>query len=135
MTIEGAPKIRLGAIQGDAVLVVRGGALDPGLATAAAVRFRRRYPAWDRYGISALLAADDDEIDVLCETRLERFSTVAVFRRADLEVEGVEIVPTFRRPYVTLAHTDLDALVNGLLSCKHRLLSNRHHRGQGDIRP
>lgn len=72
---------------------MRGGALDPDLSTADAVRFRRRYPGWDRYGISAFLAADDHEIDVLCETRLERFGTVAVFRRTGLEEAGIEIVP------------------------------------------
>jgi hypothetical protein len=72
---------------------------------------------------------------VLCETRLERFDTVAVFRRADLWKAGIETVPTFRRPHVTLAHANLNALVNGLCSCEHRVLSNRHHRGQGDIRP
>ena len=112
MVSEGAPKIRLDAIREEAVLVVRGGALEPDLSTADAARFRRRYPGWDRYGISALLAEDDDEIDVLCETRLERFGTVAVFRRTDLEEAGIELVPTFRRPHVTLAHTNLDALVN-----------------------
>ncbi len=42
VTIEEAPRNRLGVIQEDAVLVVRGGALDPALATADAARFRRR---------------------------------------------------------------------------------------------
>jgi hypothetical protein len=44
-------------------------------------------------------------------------------------------VPTFRRPHATLAHADLEVLVNGLRSCEHRILDNRYHRGPGDVRP
>jgi hypothetical protein len=69
------------------------------------VRFKRRYPRWGRYGLSALQAV------------------------------GIEVVPTFRRPHATLAHADLDILVNGLRSCEHRILNNRYHRRPGDVRP
>ena len=30
------------------------------------------------------------------------------FERRDLEAAGVEVVPTFRTPHVTLCHRDLD---------------------------
>jgi hypothetical protein len=40
------------------------------------------------------------EVDVLCETRLERFATVVVFRVADLVAAGVDVVPTFGAPHV-----------------------------------
>ncbi len=40
--------------------------------------------AWGRYGVSAFLANDVAEVDVLCETRLERFATLVVFHREDL---------------------------------------------------
>jgi hypothetical protein len=114
---------------------VRGGALDSELSRADAVRFQRRYPRWGRYGISAYFAADNQEIDVLCKTRLERFGTVAVVYLSALDADGIEVVPTFRRPHATLAHADLDVLVNGLRSCEHRILNNRYHRGPGDDRP
>lgn len=81
--------------------------------------------------MSGFLAADDQEVDVLCETRLERFADVVIFRRAGLIDVGIEVVPTFRRPPVTLAHTDLDVLVSGLRSCEHRDLTNPHHQGEG----
>jgi len=114
---------------------VRGGALDPETSRADAVRFKRRYPRWGRYGISAYFAADDQEIDVLCETRLERFDMVAVFHLSTLDAAGIEVVPTFRRPHVTLAHADLEVLVNGLRSCEPRIVNNRYHRGPGGVRP
>lgn len=135
MPSESAPRIRLVAIPDDAVLVVRGDELDPRILRADATRFRRRFEEWGRYGVSGFLAADDDEVDVLCETRLERFADIVVFRRADLIAEGIEVVPTFRRPHVTLAHADLDSLVNGLRSCEHRELSNPHFQGDGTSRP
>lgn len=90
---------------------------------------RRRFDEWVRYGASGFLAADGDEVDVLCETRLERFATVIAFRRADLLSAGMEVVPPFRRPHVTLAHTDLGALVRGLRSCEHGEIPNPHHEG------
>lgn len=128
MSPERVPRIRLAAIPGDAVLVLRG-ETDPIVLRSDAERFRRRFDAWGRYGVSGFLAADGDEVDVLCETRLERFAIVLVFRRADLLVTGIEVVPTFRRPHVTLAHPDVDALVSGLRSCKRVEILNPHHEG------
>jgi hypothetical protein len=63
--------------------------------------------------MSAYLAVDGREIDALCQTHLERFSTVAVFERSALTDAAIEVVPTFRRPHVTLAQINLKMLVNG----------------------
>ncbi len=113
------------------MLVVRGDALDPDLLRADALRFMRRYPAWGRYGVSAFLANDAAEVDVLCETRLERFATLVVFHREDLIASDVELVPTFRAPHVTLAAPELDLLVNRLISCQHETMANVHHQRSG----
>jgi hypothetical protein len=129
------PRIRLAQVGSGASLVVRGGELDPVLSKADAVRFHRRYPRWGRYGVSAYLGADDEEVDVICETRLERFAVAAVFDLSVLEAAAIEVVPTFRRPHITLAHGSLEVLVNGLLSCEPRILVNRHHQGPGAFRP
>jgi hypothetical protein len=129
--MEGTPRIRLVAIPADAVLVVRGDELEPEILRADAIRFRRRFADWGRYGVSAFVAVDDDEIEVLCETRLERFATVVVFRIADLVAAEIEVVPTFRRPHITVAHVELDSLVSGLRSCEHRSLSNPNFDGGG----
>jgi hypothetical protein len=113
------------------MLVVRGDALDPYLLRIDALRFMRRYPTWGRYGVSAFLANDAAEVDVLCETKLERFATLVVFHCDDLEASGVEVVPTFRAPHVTLAGTELDLLVNRLISCQHKTVANVHHQPGG----
>jgi hypothetical protein len=112
-----------------AVLIVRGDALDPAVLRADAARFMRRYPAWGRYGVSAFFATDAAEVDVLCETRLERFATVVIFRHEDLVASGIEVVPTFRAPHVTLAATELELLVRRLLSCQNETMANGHHHG------
>ena len=123
---EQTPRVRRLPIPNDALLVVRGDELDAEILRADARRFRRRFDAWDRFGVSALVATNDTEVLALCESRLERFPLVVVYRRPDLETAGLEVVPTFRTPHVTLAHQDLEALVTVLLTCEHRVLDNPH---------
>jgi hypothetical protein len=123
---ERIPRVRRLPIPNDALLVVRGDDLDAEILRADARRFRRRFDAWDRFGVSALVATDEAEVLALCESRLERFPLVVVYRRPDLEVAGLEVVPTFRTPHVTLAHQDIEALVTVLLTCEHRVLDNPH---------
>lgn len=127
MARETGPRIRRAPMPEDAALVVRGDELKPQLLEHDAQNFRRRFPDWERYGISAFLASSDDEIDILCQTKLVRFPTVVVFRRADLEAAGVEIVGTFRTPHVTLAHRELDSFVSALVRCPHRVVANAYH--------
>ena len=76
-----------------------------------------------------LLGQRDAEVDVLCETRLERFATVVVLRVADLVAAGVDVVPTFGAPHVTLAAIQLDVLVDRLVACQHETRANVHHQG------
>ena len=123
---EERPRIRLSSVALP-LLVVRGDELDPEVLESDARRFRRRFEAWGRFGISALAAADESEVDALCETRLERFEIVLVFERLKLESFGIEVVPTFRRPHVTLAHPDLGVLVNALQRCEHGERPNPYH--------
>lgn len=131
MALEPIPRIRLAPLPDHAVLVLRGDDLEPSVLLADASRFLARFRAWGRYGLSAFVALDAGEVDALLETKLERFASVAVFQRPDLLASGVEIVPTFRRPHVTLAHADSSTLVNALLSCDHELIVNPHHDGGG----
>jgi len=50
---EQEPRVRHAPIPDDAVLVIRGDDLGPGTARAQAVAFRKRFPGWDRWGLSA----------------------------------------------------------------------------------
>jgi hypothetical protein len=133
MASDPQPRIRRAPISDRAVLVVRGDELDSAVIRADATRFRRRFPAWGRFGVSAFVASDEDEIDALCETKLRAWSTVVVFTLSALQSAGIEVVPTFRVPHVTLADPSLDALTEKLLLCDHRVIVNPYH--EADIGP
>lgn len=133
MVAEPVPRVRLTAVPDEAVLVVRGDELDAGLLVEDAERFRARFAGWDRYGISAFYAASDDEVDALCQSRLVRFDTVVVFRREDLLSAGVEVVPTFRTPHVTLCHAVLGELVERLIGCSYVVRVNPYHVGGEEV--
>jgi hypothetical protein len=106
---EQTPRIRRQPIPHAAHLVVRGDD-DPGVQERMARVFLRRYPTWGRYGLSAYHASGDLEVDQLCRVELIRFPFVVVLSRVALEA-AVEVVPTGHRPHVTLATTDLAALL------------------------
>ena len=127
MATDRVPRIRLRSVPAYAALIVRGDELDPMVIAEDASRFQQRFSEWGRYGISAFEAANDAEIDAVCQTRLVRFATVVVFDRHALDEAGIEIVPTFRRPHVTLCHQALEQLVERLVHCEHRVLSNPYH--------
>ncbi len=59
----------------------------------------------------------------------ERFATVVVFCCHDLAAAGIEVVPTFRAPHVTLAAADLELVVARFVSCQHETMANKHHQG------
>lgn len=124
------PRVRLTPVPDDGVFVIRGDELEPEIIIGDAERFLERFPDWQRFGISAFYAATEEEIDALCGGRLLQFETVAVFRRVALEAAGIEIVPTFRTPHVTLCHRDLDELVVRLRGCEHEERSNPYHEGE-----
>ena len=124
MAAETLPRIRSAGLAAAAVLVVRGDELDPVLLAEDASRFHERFPTWGRYGVSAFAAEATAEVDALCQSRLVRFATVAVFRQVDLEAAGIQIEPTFRTPHVTLCHGNLSELIERLLSCEHEVRVN-----------
>lgn len=121
------PRVRLRPVPSDALFVVRGDELEVALLREDAANFRERFVDWGRFGVSAFHARHDGEVDALCSTRLVRFEDVLVFRREHLVAAGIEVVPTFRTPHVTLCHTDLDELVSRLGSCEHERLTNPYH--------
>lgn len=121
MPAERTPRVRLVAVPDHLRLVVRG---ESDADRTDAARFRRRFDDWGRFGVSGFLAKDVDEVAVIGETRLERFPQLRVYERRALIAIGLEVAPTFRRPHVTIAHVDLDALVAGLAACDHVVVTN-----------
>lgn len=123
-----APRIRRAGIPDDAVLVVRGDDLEPGMSRGQAIAFLRRFPDWGRYGLSAYYARGDAEVDDLAADQLERFAVLAVFEMAALVGAGFEVVPTFRTPHVTVAFTcDLDQHLVALVQLQPRVVENPYH--------
>lgn len=127
MPAERTPRVRLTPVPDDGVFVVRGDELDPDVLAEDASRFRERFDEWGRYGISAFYAGTEDEVDALCQSRLVQFETVVVFERTAVEAAGVDIIATFRTPHITLCHVDLATLVERLMNCRHRVLTNPYH--------
>lgn len=122
------PRIRRAPIPDDAVLVVRGDDLRPETARHQATTFRRRFAAWDRWGLSAFYARSEAEIDDLAGDQLERFAVLVVILIADLLTAGFEVVPTFRTPHVTIAFTgNVDTGLARLINLGHDRRRNPYH--------
>lgn len=121
------PRIRTEPIPAGAlVVVVRGD--DAGADDAQqATDFLRRFPDWGRYGLSAYYAETPDAIEALAEGQLERFPFLLIYDPALLTAQGVEVVPTFRKPHVTLAFRDLDAGLATLGTVKHEHRKNQYY--------
>jgi hypothetical protein len=124
---EQTPRIRRQPVPDDANLIIRGDE-DRGVQERMAEAFLRRYPSWGRYGLSGYYAAGDEDVDLLCRVELIRFPFVVVLLRARLE-EALEVVPTGHRPHVTLASSDLDALLASVAASTDRL-ANPYHVGE-----
>lgn len=93
-----------------------------------AIDFRRRFPDWGRWRLSAFYARSDTDVDDLAADRLEHFPVLRLYRPEVLEAAGFEIVPTFRTPHVTLAFDgDLDAWVDRLRTADHEERTNPYH--------
>lgn len=123
-----APRFRGAPIPDDAVLVVRGDDLEPENSRLQAEAFRRRFPDWGRFGLSAYYARDLEEVDDLASDQLERFPRVAVIPVAALEADGFEVVPTFRTPHVTIAFLgDPSERLAALGRLVFRILENPYH--------
>jgi len=109
-------------------VVVRGDPGDDAITREQAEQFRRRFPDWGRWGLSAFYARNDDEVDDLAFDRLHQFSQLRVYRVADLEAAGFEVMPTFRSPHITVAwSTDLDEGLARFDTARHQARSNPYH--------
>jgi len=108
--------------------VVRGDPGDDAITREQAEQFRRRFPDWGRWGLSAFYARNGEEIDDLAFDRLHQFSQLRVYRMADLNAAGFELVATFRTPHVTVAwSTDLHVGLARFDAVRHQAWTNPYH--------
>lgn len=73
--------------------------------------FRRRFPDWHRWGLSAFYARSDAEIEDLAADQLERFPMLGCYRVADLRAAGF----------------DLDERLAALVGAAHEVRINSYH--------
>lgn len=124
------PVFRAMSVPADARLVIRG---DPKASTDVmrrnAERFMRKFPDSGVYGLSGFFARSEAEIAALCSaTALKRFPSILVYQREALQSYGILVLATFQLPHVTLAHSDLEQLISGLLCCPHDVAKNIYYR-------
>lgn len=112
---------------GAKVVLVRGDDLAPDADRQQAETFLRRWPAWNRYGLSAYYAEDDDAVADLAADQLERFPQLHLYDPVALVAAEIEVVPTFRSPHVTLAFADLEAGLAALNVVEHQIRPNPYH--------
>lgn len=117
-------RVRREEVPDDALVVVRGGLLDPERLTRDATLTFRRF---GEYGISVLAAADEAALDVIAATTLQREPVLTLMRVGALRTAGLEVRPTFRRPHFTVMLPDLDADVARLVACDNVVRDNSHY--------
>lgn len=136
MSLENTPRIRRAPFPDDAVIVIRGEARNPDESRNAAEQFRRRFEAWERWGVSGFYARGEIEVDDIASSRLRRFELMRIYLIADLVVAGFEVVGTFRSPHVTIAWTsDLEQGLARLDSAAHIERVNPYHGSQPEDSP
>lgn len=119
-------RTRTESLADDALIVVRGGDLDPASIRRDATNAHRRF---GEYGISVFAAADDDALDALARDRLLRFEILILMTAGAIRAVGLELRPTFRRPHYTIVLPDLDQSIDRLSACENVRWRNPHFLG------
>lgn len=100
--------MRRAPLPADAMALVRGDTGEPDQDRQDALAFRRRFADWPGYGVSGFYAVTEEGIDDLARDLLQRFRLLRIYDPGRLVAAGLELLPTFRTPHVTLGFTDLD---------------------------
>jgi len=107
----------------DALVVVRGGAMDLDALRLDAERAHRRF---GEYALSVLAGPDDDAIDQLARTVLRRHEVLTLVTAGAIRSAGLELRPTFRRPHYSVILPGLDDGVIRLMTCQTVERDNPH---------
>jgi len=118
-------RIRREELPDDALVVVRGGTLDPERLRRDA---RMTLARFGECGISVLAARDEAALDAIARTTLVHEAVLTLMTVGALRAARLELRPTFRTPHYTLMTPDLDADIARLQRCDNELRSNPHHQ-------
>lgn len=122
-------RVRTDALADDALVVVRGGDLDPGTIRSDAVAAHARFGA---YGISVFAAPDEASLDLLARDRLAQFDVLVLMTAGAIRQAGLTLLPTFRRPHYTIVLASLDRGIDRLLRCENVRWANPHYLRERD---
>jgi hypothetical protein len=112
----------------DAIIVLRGGALDRELLRIDAMR---NYAVYNVYGVSvfAVLDASIDELSQI--PPLVRFAVLTIVQVGDLRTAGLRLEATGRNPrHYDIGFEDLDEGIAKLVECNHRTVDNVYFEGE-----
>jgi hypothetical protein len=122
-------RVRKEDVPDDALVVVRGGPLEPELVRSDVIAAHRRF---GEYGVSVFAALDETALDVLARERLNRFEVLTVMTAGAIRAAGLELRPTFRRPHYTIMLPELERDLERLLACENVVRLNPHYRRPED---
>ncbi|MHB8670768.1 MAG: hypothetical protein ACYDAD_09455 [Acidimicrobiales bacterium] len=117
-------RVRSEDLADDALIVVRGGDLDPAVLRADAVAAHARF---GEYGVSVFAVADEPALDELARHRLAQFDVLVLMTAGAIREAGLELRPTFRRPHYTILIPDLDRDIERLVACENVRRANPHY--------
>lgn len=119
-------RLREGDVLDDGgVVLVRGGALDPAVLRADALRYHGVYGS---YGISLFAVRGLTFEEMAQQVPLVRFDHLTLIRVANVIGAGLRLEPTGRNPrHYTVGFDELDDGVQRIASCDHQIVPNPYH--------
>jgi len=108
----------------EALVVVRGGAMEMRSLRLDAVRAHRRF---GEFAISVLAGPDEPAIDELARTTLRRHVVLTLVTAGAIRSAGLELRPTFRRPHYSVVLPNLDDGLHRLMTCQTVERDNPHY--------
>lgn len=119
-------RLREGDVLDDGgVVLVRGGALDPEVLRADALRY---HGAYGSYGISVFAVRGLTLEEMAQQVPLVRFDHLTLIRVASIIGAGLRLEPTGRNPrHYTVGFDELDEGVLRIASCAHQIVPNPYH--------
>ena len=105
----------------DATLVVRGDLLDPDELREDATDNFEIYGYW---AVSVFAEVGGYDLEWIGATKLTQARWLVLFRAGDLYQSGLELWDTGQSPHYDVVYDGVEALVERLVACPHRIVRN-----------
>jgi hypothetical protein len=112
-------------LEDGAIVLVRGGDLDPDILLADAERYHGIYGV---HGISVFAVRGATVDELAQQVPLVRFDRLSLLTVSDVLAAGMRLEPTGRNPrHYTVGFDDLADGVQRLVRCPHQVVPNAYH--------